>query len=222
MDKIIVKANTDMERVMDWAEKLEGMAIVLPFSEAEIEFVEELTLLKFKETKYPFVQFEMLIHSNEGDPFHRLVSWTSNLEDGTVAEVSIAGDGLQKAQLAMMIAQNEIIQKSVTKFKALMLFSVYYREEVERTKTVRRTVTTHSKSGKRKGSHRKPLTIRTYTVSNEMLSELPPPKRERKGYRSSFSVRGHYRKLKNGKFTWVRPYVKKGIAETKADNEYIL
>ena len=38
MDKIIVKANTDMQRVIDWSEKLTGAAIALPFATADIEF----------------------------------------------------------------------------------------------------------------------------------------------------------------------------------------
>lgn len=49
MDKVIVKTNTDMQRVIDWSEKLTGMAIALPFTTADIEFQDELITLRFRD-----------------------------------------------------------------------------------------------------------------------------------------------------------------------------
>ena len=41
MDRIIVKTNADMQRVIDWADRLEGVPVKLAFPEAEIVFEEE-------------------------------------------------------------------------------------------------------------------------------------------------------------------------------------
>ena len=48
MDRIIVKANADMQRVIDWAAELTGVAVALPFEEGAIEFQEERILLEEK------------------------------------------------------------------------------------------------------------------------------------------------------------------------------
>ena len=223
MDKIIVRANTDMQRVIDWSEKLTGAAIALPFATADIEFQEELITLRFRDEGSPIVAFEMFFMKEGGTEQLKIASWKSNLEDNHLEDLKInVGDPIRKAQMSMILAQDNTIWKCVSKFKALMLFATYYREDVERTKTVHRTTTKRSKGGKRNGSQRKSLTIRRYTISNSMLEELPAPKKEWHGYKSTFSARGHYRKTKTGKVIWVRPYSKKGIADKKTDREFIL
>jgi hypothetical protein len=64
------------------------------------------------------------------------------------------------------------------------------------------------------------LTVRKYTVSEELLSELPAPKRKYEKHTESFGVRGHYRRYKSGKTVWVRPFVKG--AGNKNDKEYFV
>jgi hypothetical protein len=63
------------------------------------------------------------------------------------------------------------------------------------------------------------LTVRKYTVSEELLSELPAPKRKYEKHTESFGVRGHYRQYKSGKTVWVRPYTK-GELSKRNDKEY--
>lgn len=214
MDRIVVRTNADMQRVIDWADELRGMAVELPFSEGEIEFQEEELLLKFADEGSPFVGFEAWTHGN------RLAEWRSDLSSGKVEELHVSGDGERKAYLSMILAMDNTVGKLVGKFRSLMLFSAYYREDIERTKKVSRTERPGKKNNKR--SNKRPLTVRRYTVSSELLSELPAPKKEWHGYRESFGVRGHYRRYQSGKVVWVRPYTKKGLAETKSDREFIL
>lgn len=223
MDKIIVKSNTDMQRVVDWAEKLNENAIVLPFQSAEIEFHDELIALKYDGKEYPVISFELYFQNESNGKNMKAASWSSNLKTGEINNLHIeVDDPVRKAQISMVLMSDNTIGKCISKFKALMLFASYYREEIERTKNVRRTTENKSCGSKRKMAQKRHLTIRSYTVSNTMLNELPTPKREWHGYKSSFTVRGHYRKLKNGKIVWIRPYTKAGIETKKHDKEYVL
>ena len=223
MDRIIVKSNTDMQRVIDWVEKLNGNAVVLPFQSAEIEFQDELITLRYDGKKYPIVSFELYFQNENSGKSVKIASWLSNLETGEIDNLHIkVDDPVRKAQISMVLMSDNTIGKCINKFKDLMLFASYYREEIERTKNVRRTTENKSCGSKRKMARKRHLTIRSYTVSNTMLNELPAPKREWCGYKSSFTVRGHYRKLKTGKIIWVRPYTKVGNETKKQDKEYIL
>lgn len=215
MDRIIVKKNDDMQRVIDWAEELRGMAVVLPFPEGEIEFQEEGLELKFKDEGSPFVSFEMYVKGK------KVVEWRSDMSTGEIPELHVSGEGERRVGLAMILAKDRTVAKCIQKFRSLMLFSAYYREDIERTKKVTRTESS-KKKGSKKRSNRRPLVVRRYTIGSEMLSELPAPKKEWHGYRESFGVRGHYRRYQTGKVVWVRPYTKKGQADKKSDREFIL
>ena len=215
MDRIIVKSNADMQRVLDWADELRGLTVKLPFSEGEIEFQEEMLTLKFWDMGAPVVRFEVWVQGR------MIAEWLSNLETGEMPELHITGEGEMKVKLGMLIASDNTLGKCVGKFRAIMLFAAYYREEVMRTREVARVVASSGKSGKKRNSQRR-LTVRRYTIGEEMLSELPAPKRVWTGYAESFGVRGHYRRYKSGKVVWVRPYEKKGRSELKGEKEYIL
>lgn len=221
-DRIIIRKNANMQQVIDWSEKLKGVAIELPFDEAEIEFQEELILLHFKRDEMPgIVNFTMSVLNEQAGSYIAVCGWRANMETGE-REVENYTPGERAQLLSMILAADGTINKCMAKFKALMLFTVYYREDIERTKTINRSATKRDKNSKRKGSQRKPLTIRRYTIDNEMFSELPAPKKQWHGYKESFGVRGHYRSTKTGKTIWVRPYQKKGISDKKKPNEFVL
>lgn len=211
MDRIIVRTNADMQRVIDWSAKLTGVAVKPMLPEAEIEFLEENIVLRFRDEGESVVWFECKMDG------HKVVEWRSNLEDGSIPELKIAAVGDAKAKLGMMLAMDNTVAKCVGKFRALMLFATYYREEVERTKVVSRVAKTGKKPGKkRSGSNRRMLTVRKYTVSEELLSELP---RRYERHTESWGVRGHYRTYKTGKTVWVRGYTK-GDPEKRIATEY--
>lgn len=221
MDRIIVKTNADMQRVIDWSAELRGMAVELLFPEGEIEFQEEMILLKFREEGAGVVGFEMSIRKGAAE-WLAVVTWSMDLATDKLMSMVIAGEGPNKAVLGAVLLRDDTVMKCVRKFKALMLFSAYYREDIERTRKVSYQTRGTKKTKKGKTKNRRPLVIKNYTVSEELLSELPAPKREWHGYRESFGVRGHYRHYRSGKVVWVRPYEKKGISDTKSDREYIL
>lgn len=215
MDRIVVRTNADMQRVLDWSAKLTGTVVELPFPEAEIEFQEELIKLRFRDEGESVVWFELEMAGR------KIVEWRSNFSDGSIPELKIAAEGEKKAALAMLLARDNTVAKCVGKFRALMLFAAYYREEVERTKVVERKSlgTKIRKNGKR--SNKRMLTVRKYTVGEELLGELPQPKRKYEKHTESFGVRGHYRTLRSGKVVWVRPFVK-GQRENVIDRDYIV
>ncbi len=215
MDKIIVRTNADMQRVIDWASKLSGVPVKLAFPEAEIDFQEEDILLSFRDEGDSVVWFEMKMAGR------KVVEWRSNLETGDIPELRIAAEGMKKAEMAIILARDNTVAKCVGKFRSLMLFAAYYREEVERTKVVSRVAKPRKSGSPRKGGGKRMLTVRKYTVSEEMLSELPAPKRKYEKHTDSFGVRGHYRTYKNGRVVWVRPYVK-GEQSKREDKEYFV
>lgn len=210
MDKIIVRTNADMQRVIDWADRLVGAQIKVAFPEAEIEFQEEEIVLRFRDEGESLVWFEAEMAGR------KVVEWRSDLETGEIPELRVNAEGEKKVGLSLLLAQDNTVAKCVRKFRALMLFAAYYREEVERSAVVERTVKPGKQRKNGKRSNRRMLTVRKYTVGGEMLSELP---RKYERHTDSWGVRGHYRTYKSGKTVWVRPFVK-GNAEKRNDKEY--
>ena len=212
MDRIIVRTNADMQRVIDWADRLTGVPVRPVFPEAEIEFQEEDILLRFREEAPGLVWFEAEMAGR------KVVEWSSDLNSGGIEELRIAAEGERKAGMAILLARDNTVAKCVGKFRSLMLFAAYYREEVERTKVVSRVAKPgkNRKSGKRPGEGKRMLTVRKYMIGEEVLSELP---RRYERHTDSWGVRGHYRTYKSGRVAWVRPY-KKGNAEKRDDKEY--
>ena len=190
MDRIIVKSNADMQRVIDWADKLKGVPVNLAFPEAEIEFREEDILLRFRDEGESVVWFEAEMAGR------KVVEWRSNLETGDIPELHVNGVGETKAKLSMILAMDNTVAKCVGKFRALMLFAAYYRKEVERTRIVSRVAKPRKNGSARKGSNKRMLTVRKYTIDSEMVSELP---RKYERHTESWGVRGHYRTYKSGK-----------------------
>jgi hypothetical protein len=212
MDKIIVRTNADMQRVIDWADRLVGAQIQIAFPEAEIEFQEEDIVLRFRDEGESVVWFEAEMAGR------KVVEWRSDLSTGEIPELRVNAEGEKKVGLSLLLARDNTVAKCVRKFRALMLFAAYYREEVERTKVVSRVAKPRKNGSARKGSNRRMLTVRRYTIGSEVLSELP---RRYERHTESWGVRGHYRKYKSGKTVWVKGYTK-GDAEKRNDREYYL
>lgn len=203
-----------MTRVIEWADRLTGVPVRPVFPEAEISFEEEEILLRFRDEGDSVVWFECEMVGR------KVVEWRSNLETGEIPELRVCAEGEKKAKMSIILAMDNTVAKCVRKFRALMLFAAYYHEEVQRTRVVeRKSVGGKRSSGKR--SNRRMLTVRKYTVSEELLSELPAPKRKYEKHTESWGVRGHYRTYKSGKTVWVRPFVK-GNAEKRNDKEYLV
>ena len=213
MDKIIVRTNADMQRVIDWADRLTGVPVRPVFPEAEISFEEENILLRFRDEGESLVWFEAEMAGR------KVVEWRSNLADGSIPEIHVNAEGVRKAMLSILLAKDNTVAKCVGKFRALMLFAAYYREEVRRSAVIERRVKPGKSGKKRSGSNRRMLTVRKYMIGEELLGELPQPKRKYEKHTDSWGVRGHYRHYKSGKTVWVRPFVK-GSPENKADRDY--
>lgn len=212
MDKIIVRTNADMQRVIDWADRLTGVPVRPVFPEAEISFEEEDILLRFRDEGESLVWFEAEMAGR------KVVEWRSNLETGDIPELHVSGEGDRKVKLSMILAMDNTVAKCVRKFRSLMLFAGYYREEVERSKVVSRVAKPGKKNRSGSKNNRRMLTVRKYTIGSEVLSELP---RKYERHTDSWGVRGHYRTYKSGKTVWVRPYTK-GENVGRSDREYYL
>jgi hypothetical protein len=212
MDKIIVRTNADMQRVIDWADRLVGVPVNPVFPEAEISFEEEDILLRFWDEGSGLVWFECEMAGR------KVVEWHSNLETGDIPDLHVCAEGEKKAKMSMILAMDNTVAKCVRKFRSLMLFAAYYREEVERTRVVSRVAKPRKNGNARKGSNKRMLTVRRYTIDSEMVSELP---RKYERHTESWGVRGHYRTYKSGKTVWVKGYTK-GDLSKRSDREYYL
>lgn len=212
MDRIIVKTNADMQRVIDWADRLTGVPVRPVFPEAEIVFQEEGIVLRFRDEGSEIVWFEAEMAGR------KVVEWRSNLNSGDIEELRVCAEGNRKVKLALLLAQDNTVAKCVRKFRSLMVFAAYYREEVERTREVTRVEKPGKKrsNGKRPGKGKRMLTVRKYTIGSEELSELP---RRYERHTDSWGVRGHYRNLRSGKTVWVKGYTK-GDLSKRSDREY--
>lgn len=212
MDRIIVRTNADMTRVIEWADRLTGVPVKPVFPEAEISFEEEEIVLRFRDEGESVVWFEAEMAGR------KVVEWRSNLETGGIEELRIAAEGERKAGMAILLARDNTVAKCVRKFRALMLFAAYYREEVRRSAVVERTAKPGKKRSNGKRGNKRMLTVRKYMIGEEVLSELP---RKYERHTDSWGVRGHYRTYKSGKTVWVRPYTK-GENSGRNDHEYYL
>lgn len=201
-----------MTRVIEWAARLEGVPVKLAFPEAEIEFQEELITLRFRDEGESIVWFECLMDGR------KVVEWRCNTLTWEIPELRIAAEGEKKAQMSMLLMMDNTIDKCVRKFRSLMLFAAYYREEVERTRVVERKNLGTKKRSSGKRSNRRMLTVRKYTIGSEILSELP---RKYERHTDSWGVRGHYRTYKSGKTVWVKAYTK-GDQSKRSDKEYFV
>lgn len=213
MDKIIVRTNADMTRVIDWASKLQGVPVKMAFPEAEIEFQEELITLRFRDEGESVVWFEAEMDG------HKVVEWRNNVETWDVLDLKIAAEGERKAMMAMLLMKDNTVDKCVRKFRALMLFAAYYHEEVQRTKVVERKSVGGKNRENGKRSNKRMLTVRKYMIGEEVLGELPDVKRRYERHTDSWGVRGHYRTYKSGRVVWVKGYTK-GDPGKRSDKEY--
>jgi hypothetical protein len=201
-----------MTRVIDWADRLTGVPVRPVFPEAEISFEEEDIVLRFRDEGSEVVWFEAEMAGR------KVVEWRSNLETGEITELRVNAEGEKKVGLSLLLARDNTVAKCVRKFRSLMLFAAYYREEVERTRVVSRVAKPRKNGSARKGGKRM-LTVRRYTIDSETVSELPQPKRRYEKHTEAWGVRGHYRTYKSGKTVWVKGYTK-GNAEKRSDRDY--
>lgn len=226
-DRIIIPSNKRMEEVINWYEDnldvLDKQKFPIPFNSGVIDFIEESIELTF-EVKDDII--EMTIYPKRVEDLKRehgkfdvsvlskryVCKFDYMPSMKAVGHTVFPKDLDKTARYALMIAtlQDNTINKCCIKFRALMFYTVYFKESVVKSnKIVKLPPKKHKKSkGKRKPQK---LIQTTYTLADMPVVESDSSIRLKRAYtlpQTEVKVRGHYRHYKSGKTVWIKPSVK--------------
>lgn len=209
LDRILVKKNAKMQQIIDWYLKnqdtLESGSFFIPFSGAYLVFEEEQLGLAFRVHSPSEVYMTLYVLKTSDwvvsfcyDPMKDIITekqWTKSLPE--------------KRQLLLKIlldSYDRTCEKNAFKFRVLMFYAVYYKQEIPVDETKRKRLNRHSKRTIQHTLQETPLVRNTYVLDPKQESLKAPIQKEKKhSYRKpehEVKVRGYRRA--NG--TWVKPY----------------
>lgn len=218
VDQILIK-NKDYFLLYDWWRNIhEGDAIafspvleealialaISPDFDKEKDFEEYTQFVHFKHTSDKIVVYN--IFRDTGDEnFTHLMTVERNYET-----FKFDCSFWNKKILRFALEELPKYVDSVTSIHpALMNYMEFYKEERERVVSTKHRVhrTKKTKNNKKKKNVR-PLTTVVYQINPSTEKVTDQEKGKYKIMKESWSVRGHWRNLKNGNKIWIRPYVK--------------
>lgn len=211
-DRIIVKSNARMGRVLDWYfdnfNWLDREKFLAPMESGVVELCEEQVEFTF-ESKGSLVEIVVYITTKPNLP--PVVAFDYDPATTEIRNRRVAPEGSQTTVdlelLRILLMSDDMCRKEARKYHALMLFMAHYREEI----TVEQRVESRpakAKNRKRSARRRQPLIRRIYTVTDFDAAALPKAKRGYTKPDHEVNVRGHYRRYKSGKVVWVQPAVR--------------
>lgn len=214
-DRIIVKGNARMERVLDWYfdnfNWLDREKFLAPMESGVVELCEEQIEFTF-ESKGGTVEIVVYVTARPNLP--PVVAFDYDPETTEIKNRRIAPEGSMTAvdleTLRVLIASDNMCRKEARKYHALMLFMAYYREVVKVEHRIENRPQKHRKKGK-KARRVLPLVRRIYTLDEVDVDALPKPEQAKRKYTKpehEVNVRGHLRRYKSGKVVWVQPSVR--------------
>lgn len=210
LDRIIVKDNARMEQIIDWyiknQEYLESQPFVMPFRQGLICLQEEQIDFSFEAYSdndvlikiYP-LQKETVMMAFRYDFVNDVIletRWSKNIPP-------------EKLKYLKMIEQfDKTSKKEAFKYRVLMYYAAYYKNEVVVDKKAEKRMDKHTRNSLKKKGCPIPLIRNTYIFEpdNESLKKPmnPDKKRDYTKPNHEVTVRGYRRK--NG--TWVEPYTR--------------
>lgn len=224
-DRIIIPSNKKMGEAINWYEEnsdiLDKQEFPTPFNSGVIDFVEESIELAF-EVKDNII--EMAIYPKRVEDLKREhnkldVSVLSkryvckfNYNPSTkVIDHIVFPEGLDKVAryvLMTVTMEDDTINKCCFKFRALMFYTVYFKNSVIKSnRMVKLSSKKHRKSKNKKKPQKLVQTI--YTLDEQFNADSSVKlKRAYTLPQTEVKVRGHYRHYKSGKTVWIKPSVK--------------
>lgn len=196
MDKTDI-SKKDLESLFAWRDQNKDLVrqFPAPLKAIEIRFVENtLRMVCVRDGK--FVTLRIF------DGFNSLGNVKLRLEQ--------AGFLFQKNGFK---GDREVLMDLIGTYFAFMALLAYYRPEKCETKTENRTKNVMENSSKRKNVSKKENVIYIFRGHGGKISVSPAGSHA--SPQGVFTVRGHYRHMKNGKIVWISAY-KKGTGKAKS------
>jgi hypothetical protein len=204
-DKIEFDNQDDVENLLAWRDKNKDLV-------RKFNFVLERGYLEFKhnwvkiifEKNGDYVYLDMLIKDKEKDGLVHFQTFKWFYKNGTI-EIIHPSEKEYKEEV-----YNTNTQTMITVFASLMAYMEHYKEdkEVIKKNTQISVKSKKNKNGKKKANVRK---IKRYAYNVNFQS----PSKEKREYHldedKSWTVRGHWRNLKNGNQIWINPYPKGNV-----------
>lgn len=210
LDRIIVKSNDRMQRILDWyfdnRDWLDREPFCAPMESGVVELCEEKIAFTFT-SKGSLVEIVIYVTTKPNLP--PIVAFDYDPATKEIKNRRVAPEGSQTTidleLINILLLSDNMCRKEAVKYHVLMLFMTFFQEKVEVKKVVESRPVTKKK---RKTHHILPLIHKIYTVPEVDADFLPKKKR---GYTKpdfEFTVRGHYRHYKNGKVVWICAFTK--------------
>ena len=221
LDKIIVKDNARMQQIIDWylanQNYLEAQPFVMPFRQGLVCLKEENLEFSFEAFSDTDVLFKIYGMPDGKDVL--LVAFRYNPEKDIITETR--WPNIMPGRLAFMkgiMAADNTCKKEAFKYRVLMYYAAYYKNEVVVDKKQEKRLDKHTRNTLKKKGTKIPLVRNTYILEPNAESLKKPADPEKKRHYEKpdheVTVRGYVRK--NG--TVVAPYSRykdKGKSEPK-------
>lgn len=195
MDKIILTAN-DIETLLKWRDENKNLVRQSPAPFKGI-------ILEFPETKISI----KAINDKGKITFYISVNGS---RVGKLIGDQLPG-GLYRVHKNTTKLKEEDIQSILTVYASLMALIVFHKPEA--TPPTKRSSAPRPRKGENRKRHAAGI---TYILRPRGKNPSVTPACSEAKTTASFNVRGHYRRYKNGKTVWIRPYTKgAGKGKTK-------
>lgn len=212
MDKIIVKRNFDMEKIIEWAKPLKSQIVqeretfIPPYAEIAIEFKEEMLYCEYRYNA-PVLEMKFFALKEDDNTWLPVAKQQYDfVSDRSISQKTFVQQGggydKRKEMMEFLLTHDKTFTKLGTKWFYLMVFASHYKKEIESTK---RTTAKVCKKKQKHKSKTKKLYTTVYTIQSDSLAGI---KHARRKIDHEFGVRGHYRHMKSGKVIWVKEYQK--------------
>lgn len=192
MDKIVL-SSADVETLLKWRDSNRDLVRrnAAPFKGIILEFPEANINIK-------------AIRDGEKLTFH---VWIKGSKAGKICGQQLAG-GLFNEQKNTSKLNRENVQSILTVYASLMALIVYHKPEAGAVREARQNKPIKEKNGVQRS--------KKSGITYILRSSSSGPQVLQRGQHASpagvFSVRGHYRRYKDGRAVWIKPY-KKGTGK---------
>lgn len=209
LDRIVVKTNARMSELIDWymanKEYLESQPFQRPFLQGLVCLEEENIDFSFESHS----DSEVLIKIYPARKEVIMVAFRYDFESDVITgrEWDKRLPENKRRMLEIIEMQDKTCKKEAFKYRVLMYYAAYYRNEVVVDEKSAKRMDKHTRrSLKKKGTGPVPLVRNTYVVmpKEESLKKPANPEKKRHYEKPDHEVKVRGYRRKNG--TWVAPY----------------
>lgn len=210
LDRIVINSQEEIDRLIAWRDNNKDLVRNFsPVMENGVIFIKETPELRYIFRKQGAEYHHTVFHEVENAIVHSVI-WDSATREGRVVH-SVIEDPTMKHEYNMIV---------ISLHATLMAYMEHSQENTESVSVKTHTVVVGHKKQK-KSKKRVPVKIRrkVYTVSISKES-LEAATRSYERHIEQWTVRGHWRKTKNGQ-VWIKPHVR-GEGKEVTPKEYQL